>query len=149
MAQSSFIRKKVKYLNAIKTMGKVALMPKMSFLANNIIICRMIIVNDEDTFPVVCFNSFAISVTELCKEDSSIKIQGSLKDYSYLDDNNTVHYIKVLLANKVIIGAKTIIENNLEEIDRLWYSVKNIYKVLDILDFEKMVEKEEANSCYL
>lgn len=136
-------------MNAIKTIGKVATIPKISFLASNTIICRMIIVNEEDTFPIICFNSFAIKVTELCKKNAQIKIEGNLKDYSYLDNNNTIHYIKVLLSNKVVIDKNEIIEKNEEKNDQLWYSIKNHYQVLDILDFERIIRNEESKNCYL
>lgn len=114
---------------------------KTSLLKDNIYIGRVLVKSTEGVFPLVCFNSFT-SLLSSIKEDDDISVEGTLKDYCYSDYNGVSHYVKLILVKTLWInGVKWSVPANEEnKYDSFWNKIKNIYQVLDVLEFEKLSE---------
>lgn len=116
---------------------------KMSLSKDGIFIGRALIKSEDCIFPLLCFNSFASKISSV-SEDDVISVEGTFKDYSYSDYNGVLHFIKLMLITSITINEikQSATSEEKKRYEEYWKKIKNIYQVIDIVEFEKLSKVE-------
>lgn len=116
---------------------------KMSLSKDGIFIGRALIKSEDCIFPLLCFNSFASKISSV-SEDDVISVEGTFKDYSYSDYNGVLHFIKLMLITSITINEikQSATSEEKKRYEEYWKKIKNIYQVIDIVEFERLSKVE-------
>lgn len=118
---------------------------KMSLSKDGIFIGRVLIQSEDGIFPLICFNSFVSKISS-ASEDDVISVEGTFKDYSYSDYNGVLHFVKLMLITSITINEikQSATSEEKKRYEEYWKKIKNIYQVIDIVEFERLSKVEGA-----
>ena len=118
---------------------------KMSLSKDGIFIGRVLIQSEDGIFPLICFNSFVSKISS-ASEDDVISVEGTFKDYSYSDYNGVLHFVKLMLITSITINGikQSATAEEKKQHEEYWKRIKNIYQVIDIVEFERLSKMEGA-----
>lgn len=106
------IRKEVNYLNSVILVGRLTQNPEIQVVDDNKKVTTIILavnrnfknpdgIYETDFIRCILWNSVAATTTEYCRVGDVVGIKGRLQTSKYTDENEKIHYVTDVIAERV------------------------------------------------